>query len=163
MWKCLDAHLGQIVCDKDGVVNWCIVKVEMPLSRFEGCVDTSIHRLEDYIKKNKERLITANRNNRNNTKNNRITITRKQKWEEQQLYRHFKRQTSEILTEKSWTWLRKGNLLRETESLLIAAQNNAIRTQYIKAEIDESQQNSKCRFCGDWDETINHICECSKL
>ena len=33
--NCLDVHLGQIVCDKDGVVDWCIVLVEMPLSRFE--------------------------------------------------------------------------------------------------------------------------------
>ena len=35
--NCLDAHLGQIVCDKDGVVDWCIVQVEMPLTRFEEC------------------------------------------------------------------------------------------------------------------------------
>ena len=35
--NCLDAHLGQIVCDKDGVVDWCIVLVEMLLSRFEEC------------------------------------------------------------------------------------------------------------------------------
>ena len=28
-------HLGQIVCDKDGVVDWCIVLVEIPLTRFE--------------------------------------------------------------------------------------------------------------------------------
>ena len=35
--NCLDAHLGQIVCDKDEVVDWCIVLVEMPLSRFEEC------------------------------------------------------------------------------------------------------------------------------
>ncbi len=46
---------------------------------------------------------------------------------------------------------------RETESLLIAAQNNAIRTNRIKARIDKTQQNSKCRLCGDRDETINHI------
>ncbi len=31
----LDVHLGQIVCDKDEVVDWCIVEVEMPLTRFE--------------------------------------------------------------------------------------------------------------------------------
>ena len=37
MRKCLDAHFGQIVCDKDGVVDWCIVLVEMPLTRFEEC------------------------------------------------------------------------------------------------------------------------------
>ena len=30
------------------------------------------------------------------------------------------------------------NLKRETESLLIAAQNNAIRTNYIKEKIDKS-------------------------
>ena len=43
----------------------------------------------------------------------------------------------------------------------MAAQNNAIRTNHIKARIDK---NSKCRLCGDRDETINHIIsECSKL
>ena len=35
--NCLDAHLGQIVCDKDGVVDWWIVLVEMPLTQFEEC------------------------------------------------------------------------------------------------------------------------------
>ena len=42
--------------------------------------------------------------------------------------------------------------------------NNSIRTNHIKARIDETQQNSKCRLCGDKVETINHIIsECSKL
>ena len=46
----------------------------------------------------------------------------------------------------------------------MAAQNNAVRTNHIKARIDKTQQNSKCRLCGDRDETINHtISECSKL
>ena len=35
--NCLDAHLGQIVCDKDGVVDWCMVLMEMILTRFEEC------------------------------------------------------------------------------------------------------------------------------
>ncbi len=35
--NCLDTHLGQIVCDKYGVVDWCIVLVEMALTRFEEC------------------------------------------------------------------------------------------------------------------------------
>ena len=46
----------------------------------------------------------------------------------------------------------------------MAAQNSAIRTNHIKVRIDKTQQNSKCRLCGDRDETINHIIsECSKL
>ena len=28
---------GRIVCDKDGVVDWWIVLVEIPLTRFEEC------------------------------------------------------------------------------------------------------------------------------
>ena len=60
--------------------------------------------------------------------------------------------------------LLKANLKRETESLLIATQNNVIRTNYIKVKIDNTQQNSKCRLYSDRDETINHIIsECSKL
>ena len=52
----------------------------------------------------------------------------------------------------------------ETETLLIAAQINAVRTNHIKARIDKSQQNSKCGLWGDRDGTINHIMsECSKL
>ena len=78
------------------------------------------------------------------------------------IYGRFKRLVNNISHEKTWTWLRK--LKRETESLLIAAQDNAIRTNHIKARIDKTQQNSKCRLCGDRDETINHIIsECSKL
>ena len=96
--------------------------------------------------------------------NNRMTITRKQKWEEKKLYGRFKRLVNNISHKKNRTWLRKGNFKRETESLLIAAQDKAKRTNHIKARIDKTQQNSKCRLCGDRDETINHIIsECSKL
>ena len=54
-------------------------------------------------------------------------------------------------------WLIKGNLKRETESLQRAAQNNALRTNHIKARIDKPQQNSKYKLCGDRNETMNHI------
>ena len=59
---------------------------------------------------------------------------------------------------------KKGNLKKETESLFIAAQNNAIRTNNIKTRIDKMKQKSKCRLCGDRDETVNpKVSECSKL
>ena len=71
--------------------------------------------------------------------------------------------TSEISLEKIWTCLRKRNLQRETESLQIAAQNNAVRNNYVKAGIDKRQQNSKCMLCGDRDEMINQISEYSRF
>ena len=53
---------------------------------------------------------------------------------------------------------------RETKSLLIAAQNNAVRTNQIKVRIDKTQENIKYRLCGDRDETMNRIIsECCKL
>ena len=58
--------------------------------------------------------------------------------------------------QKTWTCLRKGNLKRETESLLIAVHDNAIRTNHIKARIDKTQQNSKCRLCGNRQNDQSH-------
>ena len=50
------------------------------------------------------------------------------------------------------------------KSLLIAAQDNAIRSNHIKARIEKTQQNSKCKLFGYRDKTMNHIIsECSKL
>ena len=92
----------------------------------EDSVDVSIQRIEDYIKKRGGRLITATRNNTDNMRTNRTTINRKQKWKEKQLYGHFKGLISDITHKKRWMWLRKGNIKRETESLQVAAQNNAI-------------------------------------
>ena len=52
------------------------------LASSEDSVNASIQRLEDYIEKHEGRLITAIRNNTDNTIDNRMTITKKQKWEE---------------------------------------------------------------------------------
>ena len=133
------------------------------LASIRDSVDTSIQRVEDDILKKRRRLITATRNNTDHQSINK-KITGKQKWEEKQLYGPFKRQTSEISHENIWTWQSKGNLKVETESLLIAAQNSIIRSNYDKARIDKTQQNIKCTLCGDRGETINHIIsECRKL
>ena len=133
------------------------------LISMEDSVDASILRLEDYIEKHERGLITAIRNEADNTMDNRMTLSRQQKYEVKQLVGCFK-QLINISREKTWTWLKKENFKRETESLLIAAQNNAMRTNHIKVRIDKTQQNSKCRLCGDRDETINQLIrECNKL
>ena len=108
------------------------------ISSIEDSVDKSIQRLEDYIEKHERGLITAIRNNTDKTIDNRMTKTKKQKWEEKQLHGRFKRLINNI--------------------------SQAIRTNHIKAKTDKTQQNNKRRQCGDRDETINHIIsECSKL
>ena len=66
------------------------------LTSIEDSVDASIRRLEDYIQKHDGGLITIIRNDNDNTMNNRMTITRKQKWEGKQLYGRFKRLINNI-------------------------------------------------------------------
>ena len=75
-------------------------------ANIEERVDTSIRKLEDSMKKGKERLITATRNNIMICR----TTTRKQKCEEKQLYGHFKRRTDEILHKKIVHGYRKETL-----------------------------------------------------
>ena len=93
-----------------------------------------MRRFEDYIEKRDGGLITAIRKGTENTIDNRMTITRKKTCEEKEGYGRFKWLINNILHEKTWTWLRKGNFKREPESLQKAAQNNAVRTNHIKRE-----------------------------
>ena len=91
---------------------------EKGLTNIENSVDVSmIQRFEDYKERHRRKLISASRNNTDKSIN-RTETTKKQKWEERQLYGRFKQLTSDISYEKKWTWLRKGNIKRETESLL---------------------------------------------
>ena len=61
-------------------------------------------------------------------------------------------------------WLQNGDLKRETESPIVAAQNHSIRTNLVKTRIDKIQRDSLCRVCRKVDESIDHIfSDCSKL
>ena len=71
------------------------------LANIEDSVDTSIQRLEDYIEKHERGMITAIRKNMDNTIDNRMTKTRRQKWEEKQLYGRFKRLINNISHDKT--------------------------------------------------------------
>ena len=109
------------------------------LTSTEDSIGVSIQRLEVYIEKRGRILITATRNRIDDTRTNRTTTTRKQKWKEKQLYGRFERLISNISQEKIWTWLRKGKLKRETESLLKAAQNKAIRINHMKSRVHKTK------------------------
>ena len=79
-----------------------------------NCVDTPVEELEDNMKKSKERLISATSISIGNKEKNKTK--KKKKKIENQLYRYFKRQTDKIVYEKTWVWLSKVKLDRETEA-----------------------------------------------
>ena len=73
------------------------------------------------------------------------------------LHGQFEEKTKELKSEESWTWLRKGMLKRETESLIMAAQEQALNTNSIKRNIYKLDVPDKCRLCGERKETVTHI------
>ena len=77
----------------------------------------------------------------------------------------FLRQLPETTDKKeTWNWLRKANLKVETETMLCATQEQAIRTNYVKHKIHKTAQSLLCRMCDKKSETISHIVgECEKL
>ena len=104
---------------------------EQEFTSIENCVDLSIQDPKKYTIKSKERLITAasektltTKGNQKNNKNQKIEME-----EKTQLYEYFKQQTCDFALDNTCALLRKWNLKWETESLLIAAQNNDTRKQ----------------------------------
>ena len=66
--------------------------------------------------------------------------------EKKTLHGQFLRQTEDLADKVKWAWLTDGTLKRETESLIMAAQEQALRTNLVKAKIDQSQEHSKGRM-----------------
>lgn len=89
----------------------------------------------------------------------------KDRWSEKRMYGQFIRnRPEEVDREKSWTWLSRGDLKPETEALLCAAQEQALRTNYVKYHIDKTADTSLCRLCGKSGESVQHIVSgCEKL
>ena len=53
---------------------------------------------------------------------------------------------------------------KETEGLIFAAQEQALRTNWIRKNIDDQEVSEKCRMCWERDESITHmIAEFKKL
>ena len=85
-------------------------------------------------------------------------------WKEKALHGELVRQTADVTGEDSWRWLRNGFLKKETEGLILAAQEQTLRTNAIKHSIGKTSETSLCRMCGDATETVRHIVSgCKKL
>ena len=75
------------------------------------------------------------------------------------LYGQFQRHVDEgfVNKENTWKWLHSANLKPETESFLLAAQDQCLPTKYRRTMITEEMNDKTCRMCGAADEHIMHI------
>jgi hypothetical protein len=91
--------------------------------------------------------------------NRRLGEVLRRKWKNKvmhwQYIRNMNRQL--ISEEDTLLWLSKGNFKAETESVIVAAQDQALNTKYYTTKILHTEMDSKCRLCQQFDETIDHI------
>ena len=79
------------------------------------------------------------------------------------LHSQFGRDTDDKKSGKPWHWLRVENSKRETESLLSAAQEQALSTTSM-ANICYRDVSNQCMFCEKHEENVLHIVRgCSML
>ena len=72
-----------------------------------------------------------------------------------QLSRNFDEKLVDI--EQSYRWLKSGDIKGETESKIVAAQDEAISTNYFKNKILKEEIESKWWLCKQHEETIDHL------
>ena len=61
-------------------------------------------------------------------------------WEEKVLHGQHLRQTKEVRSDHCCAWLQKGDLKRGTESLVVAAHNQSIRTNQLKQRLTKARK-----------------------
>ena len=111
------------------------------------CVEDTVKKanigLERYVKESKERLIVAARGDNENADieiGNEFKRTQqewKTTWKEKMLHGQFLRHTEELAEKDQWLSLTDGTLKRETESLTMAAEEQALRTNLVNAKIEK--------------------------
>ena len=135
----------------------------------EDCVELGIRGLVVYVQGSEERIIQAARGDKIDGLEAASVLKRSKKekiledWEEKVLHGQYLRQTKEVRSDQCWACLQNGDLKRETESLIVAGQNQSITTSLVKAKIGKSQGDSLCRMYRKVDDSIDSIVSgCSK-
>ena len=85
----------------------------------------------------------------------------KEKWKNKVMHWQYIRNIDKqlISEEDTFLCLLKGDLKAETESEIVAAQDQALQTKYYATKIfnRERERDSKCRLCQQFNETIDSI------
>ena len=138
----------------------------------EMCVKVEENNLAWYVRNSNERFMAGVRKikildsegakEKNEFKRQNASLNR---WREKKCMVNFcgkcQRQLIKI---RPGSGLGKSDLKVETEALIFAAQEQALRTNYVKFNIDKSVASPLCRMCNQRGETINHILsECKML
>ena len=73
------------------------------------------------------------------------------------MHGQFLRETEGMQDQRKWQWLKAGEMKQENESLICAAQEEALRTNGIKNGLDHQDVSPLCRLCKEKFESVTHI------
>jgi hypothetical protein len=89
----------------------------------------------------------------------RLEESLQEKWENKVMHGQYIRNIDKqlISEEGTFLWLSKGDLKAETESEIVAAQDQALQTKYQATKTLRREKDSKCRLRHQFEETVDHI------
>ena len=138
------------------------------LMQLEAAHTEEITKWVEYVDRNEDPLIQVVRTHQHNTgsavlqtarylkteaqketrKMDSIAEKTKERWHGKRMHGQMSRNLDEKLVdiEQSYRWLKSGDIKGETESTIIAAQDQAISKNYVKNKILKEEIESKCRF-----------------
>ena len=97
----------------------------------EDCVNIEVGSLFKYVVTSSERLLQAVTDEKildEGVTKQSIRAERLTRYRNKALHRQFLKGTEEVRDPDSWDWLKRGTIKKETEGLLTAAQDQALRT-----------------------------------
>ena len=63
----------------------------------------------------------------------------------------------QVQSQETWNWIKTGSFKKETEGMLMTAQDQALKTNIIKSKVHKQSVSPRCRFCREIKETIHHV------
>ncbi|XP_063599498.1 uncharacterized protein LOC134775819 [Penaeus indicus] len=118
----------------------------------EDCIAIEVLSLSKYLEKSTETMLKAVvkeqglKEQRPNADN--IMKEKYERYKAKELHGKFIRDTEDGRHGLTWDWLKKGIIKKETEGLIMAAQDQALRTNAIKKYIYKADISPKCRLVG---------------
>ena len=77
----------------------------------------------------------------------------KENYAQPRIHSPFVRGTEKVRDDNNWLWIKKIFPEKETEGLVMAAQDQSLRTRWVKHYIYRTTDSPKCRMCGN----VSHI------
>jgi hypothetical protein len=86
----------------------------------------------------------------------RLGEIQKNKWKNKVMHGQYIRNIDSLLVKKIRSFLSEGDIKATTESEIVEAQDQSTQTKYYATKILNTETDSKCRLCQQFDETMDH-------